>query len=82
MSVRFRVPSARVAFDPIRRAPGTFILGLAAIFLFWWTLFIFLYESHPRLFVVLQIGVLTATMEGLWQLCEKRAGPRETPDPD
>ena len=66
------------AFDPIRRAPGTFLLGLVAVCFVVWLLFILMNERHFSLFVGLQIGFQAFALEALWRLCERRAGFRET----
>lgn len=55
-----------------------FLLGLVVIFSIMWLLFVIMNENHMRLFTGLQIGLQPFAMEALWQLCEKRAGLRET----
>ncbi len=68
------------AFDPIRKAPGTFVLGLMAMCLVVWLLFALLNENHFGIFVGLQIGFQVAALEAIWRLCERRAGLRESRD--
>ena len=66
------------ALDPIRKAPGTFLLGLAGMGLVVWLLFALLNENHFWLFVGLQIGFQAAALEVIWHLCERRAGLHES----
>ena len=68
------MPFRLEALDPIRRAPGTFLLGLVAMCLVVWLLFVLLNENHFTLFVGLQIGFQAAALEVIWRLCEWRAG--------
>lgn len=69
------MPLGFQAFDPIRRAPGTFVLGIVAMCLVVWLLFVLLNENHTSLFVGLQIGFQAFALNVIWRLCERRAAP-------
>ena len=73
------VPLRLEAFDPIRRAPGTFVLGVAAMCSVVWLLFVLLNESHMSLFVGLQIGFQAFALNVIWRLCERRAARHAAP---
>lgn len=71
------MPLSLEVFDPIRKAPGTFVLGIVAMCLVVWLLFVLLNENHFRVFVGLQIGFQAAALSAIWHLCERRSGRRE-----
>ena len=72
-TVRFKLE----VFDPIRRAPGTFVLGFVAMCLVVWLLFVLLNENHMNLFVGLQIGFQAFALTAIWRLCERRAARQD-----